>query len=669
MTAPSREELELYVMGEHDDPAAIEAAIANDKDALAFVASDADFEVLLLDAGEAAFCPGCGELARAKRCDACGAALRPGGYTVERVLVGNEHGRMYVARDRDGRWVALKELAFVQSPKLSAIEAFEREAKFLRALEHPAIPRFVASFEEDTGVHVRYYLAQELVTGEPLDARLGNHWFTEKEIVDIARQVLRVLVYLQGLSPMVIHRDIKPANLLARADGSIAVVDFGAAHIKGETEGSSAVGTFGYMPIEQLAGIVDATTDPYALGASLIHLLSRREPWRILQGNALEHVNISQALAGFLGKLVAQEPRDRFPNAVVALEALERVAKGELAEPAPARTPRRSGRSWRTLEFAAAALVIAGVSAGGYALLSATREEARTPAPQAPLALRPQTEPNTGAASPMTAVRAATCPEGTVRVPGGTFQMGSPAGLGEADEHPQHAVTLSPYCIDKTEVTVKAYEACISAKGCTVPLTVNGAGTTEWNLYCNRRDLPDRPINCVDWNQAATYCAWAGKRLPTEAEWEYAARGSDDRVYPWGNEAPNAKLLNACGSECLDLGKRDPELQEFEKIHQPMYHDDDGWETTARVGSFPGGASPFGVLDMAGNVWEWTADWYGTYSDTAATNPQGPSIGTHRVSRGGGWISNRPDGQVRAAARTQDEPSNRRVRLGFRCAR
>jgi hypothetical protein len=378
MTTPSRDELELYVMGEHEDPAAIEAALAGDEAARAFVASEARLETLLRDAAAAAaFCPGCNDLVQGARCDACGAALRPGGYTVLRVLVGNAHGRMYIARDTDGRQVALKELAFVQSPTLSAIAAFEREAKLLRALEHPAIPRFVASFEEGAGVHARYYLAQELVTGESLEARLADHWFTEAEIVDIARQVLGVLVYLQGLSPMVIHRDIKPANLLARADGAIAVVDFGAAHIQGATAGSTSIGTFGYMPIEQLAGIVDATTDPYALGASLLHLLTRREPWRILQGASLPEVNVSPAHRAFLGTLIAREPRDRFANAAAALEALERAAKGErvvVEAPAPTKARKRGeGGGWRPLVLAAAALALVGVGAAGFTILQRLR--------------------------------------------------------------------------------------------------------------------------------------------------------------------------------------------------------------------------------------------------------------------------------------------------------
>jgi len=359
MTTFTRDELALYVMGEHDDPDAVEEALATDEALREIVADEARLET-----------------STAARCDSCGAASAPGGYVVERVLVASAHGRMYVARDADGRQVALKELAFVHSPTLDVIAAFEREAKFLRALDHPAIPRFVASFEEGTGVHVRYYLAQELVTGVQLDARLADHWCREPEIIAIASQVLEVLVYLQSLSPMVIHRDIKPANLLYRADGSIAVVDFGAAHVQGTTAGSSSLGTFGYMPIEQLAGIVDATTDPYALGASLLHLLTRREPWRILQDAQLDELNVSRGLRAFLGKLVAPEPRHRFANAAAALDALERLKKGPRTMDVVERI------AWkRPLAIAAASLALIAGGIGGVAMLRSD-----DPAPQsAPL--------------------------------------------------------------------------------------------------------------------------------------------------------------------------------------------------------------------------------------------------------------------------------------------
>ncbi len=365
----TRDDVELYVMGQYDgDVAALEAAIAADPALAAIAAEEARLELALRAVGAAAtFCPACDDLVRDERCNSCGAAIKPGGYTVERVLVANAHGRMYVARDADGRRVALKELAFVHAPSPDALAAFERETTLLRALEHPRIPRFLASFEEGHGVHLRYYLAQELVEGAPLD-RLDDHWYTEAEVTALARQVLEILVYLQSLSPMVVHRDIKPANLLRRADGAIALVDFGAAHVQGTTAGSTTIGTFGYMPIEQLAGIVDATTDGYALGMTLMHLLTRQEPWRLTQSRTT--LNVSAPLRGFLDKLVAAEPRDRFASAKDALAALDQPVAIVAVKPA-----RTSRVGWLALAATAGALA----TAGGFGLYRLATSHADLP--------------------------------------------------------------------------------------------------------------------------------------------------------------------------------------------------------------------------------------------------------------------------------------------------
>jgi formylglycine-generating enzyme required for sulfatase activity len=250
-----------------------------------------------------------------------------------------------------------------------------------------------------------------------------------------------------------------------------------------------------------------------------------------------------------------------------------------------------------------------------------------------------------------------------VHVPGGTFSMGSLTFfVGDEDEHPQHQVTLSGYCIDKTEVTVAAYTQCVVSGKCKAAQEPAKEG---FDSLCNgtRADRQNHPINCVDWNQAVAYCAWVKKRLPSEAEWEYAARGGEGRTYPWGNEAPSAKRLNNCGGECRALGKR-LGLGNW----SVMYKDNDGWGATAPVGSFESGATPLGVLDMDGNVWEWTADWYGAYTAGASANPHGPKHGTYRVIRGGGWFH--IDGTwPRGAYRGRDEPAIRHAAQGFRCAR
>jgi formylglycine-generating enzyme required for sulfatase activity len=183
---------------------------------------------------------------------------------------------------------------------------------------------------------------------------------------------------------------------------------------------------------------------------------------------------------------------------------------------------------------------------------------------------------------------------GMARIPGGTFMMGSDGG--NSTEKPVHPVAVAAFSMDVTEVTVAAYGACVTAGKCSEPGTGDDC---NWG----KNDRQDHPINCVDWNQATAYCAYAGKRLPTEEEWEYAARGTDGRTYPWGNEAPRNEL---CWKRWASK------------------------EGTCVVGSHPSGASPFGLQDMAGNVGEWTSSNYCSY-------PINKCIDTARVSRGGNW--------------------------------
>jgi formylglycine-generating enzyme required for sulfatase activity len=260
-----------------------------------------------------------------------------------------------------------------------------------------------------------------------------------------------------------------------------------------------------------------------------------------------------------------------------------------------------------------------------------------------------------------------------VHIPGGTFLMGSPEDEGDTDEHPQHQVTLSAYCIDRDEVTVKAYSVCVAAKHCKPPahtesIDSSAAAVEQQSPFCNRDDRLDHPMNCVNWYEAHDYCAQKACpsghcRLPTEAEWEYAARGSEGRKYPWGKSEPTEKLLNACGTECVKMMRR------FNKEAKSMYIANDGWKTTAPVGTFRDSAQ-FGVHDMAGNVWEWILDWYDRYKDRTVVNPRGPTTATEkeeRVVRGGGWDAENAL-RVRGANRDSLAPRRRKSTLGFRCA-
>lgn len=220
-----------------------------------------------------------------------------------------------------------------------------------------------------------------------------------------------------------------------------------------------------------------------------------------------------------------------------------------------------------------------------------------------------------------------------VFVPAGKFTRGS--NLGE-DEQPVRQIYLHAFYIDKYEVTVGQYARYLEATDMEEP--------PDWNVM-NQPQHQRRPVVNVSWEDAVNYCKWAGKRLPTEAEWEKAARGTDGRIYPWGNEAPTRLHANYGRKEWDD--------------HFAL----------APVGSFEAGKSPYGAYDMAGNAWEWVFDWYGHdfYKTGPDKNPIGPDKGTEKVVRGGSWLY--VADFLRAAHRFNAHPSNRHFGYGFRCAK
>jgi sulfatase modifying factor 1 len=218
-----------------------------------------------------------------------------------------------------------------------------------------------------------------------------------------------------------------------------------------------------------------------------------------------------------------------------------------------------------------------------------------------------------------------------VLVPAGEFTMG---GQDVADEQPVHRVHLDAFYMDTFEVTVTRYGKFRA--------TTKRSPPRHWDEINLARDGA-RPIIGVSWQSADAYCRWAGKRLPTEAEWEKAARGADARPYPWGNGEPTNQHGNFGRSWT-------------------------GYETLDPVGSHPLGESPYGIEDLAGNVWEWVADWYyrDYYRSSPPRNPPGPAEGEEKVFRGGGW--NHEALLARSSLRNRDEPDTQINSIGFRCA-
>jgi formylglycine-generating enzyme required for sulfatase activity len=242
-----------------------------------------------------------------------------------------------------------------------------------------------------------------------------------------------------------------------------------------------------------------------------------------------------------------------------------------------------------------------------------------------------------------------------IYVPEGDFLMGN--NYGDSDEKPEHKVFISAFWFDKTEVTNAMYIKYTETTGYRTEAEKQGYSiiyfNNSWSMVngaswlhpvgseSNLSGKDDHPVVHVTWNDSLAYCMWVGRRLPTEAEWEKAARGTDGRLYPWGNDMPSGNFLNFNGL----IGD------------------------TKIVGSYSKGASPYGAVDLAGNVWEWVADWYDPdyYDLSTSQNPSGPTYGSFRVFRGGSFHY---DGiHARSTYRGKIEPEHRDFNLGFRCAK
>jgi formylglycine-generating enzyme required for sulfatase activity len=517
------------------------------------------------------------------------------------------------------------------------------------------------------------------------------------------------------------HRDVKPANIFVlgdpRRDYTVKILDFGIAKVVQDiqrqagafqqTQGVVSSFTPAYGAPEQFSRTHGATgpwTDVFALALIFTELMTHEPP---LRGDYLTQLafcsmdpkrrptprayglEISDALEAALCRALAVAPDERFRSTGEFWDAL-RVAlamepsrafnvtapfgaphhptnrtmptPGPSLVPVPPPGAKSTGALFAGL--GAGGAVVAGLLAAGVYVFVVRGRNGTPPIASA------SASASASAVLPILPPPK-TCPAGMVTISGGKFFMGSDDKKDHESERPAHQITLAPYCIDTTEVTVAQYKQCSDKGECKrAPRDNDWPGITarERKIYdplCNIRDPETRgehPINCVDWELASAFCKASGRRLPTEAEWEFATRGSDGRRYPWGDEPPTTgNRLNACGKECLAWGKKNNEDV------SAMYSADDGWAATAPVGSFPNGASPFGLQDVVGNVWEWASDWYAPYGPGALVDPQGGS-GTERVLRGGAWNGGDP-GWVRPTYRFKSQPSLRSHGVGFRCAK
>lgn len=570
-------------------------------------------------------CPICGEnnLNTATVCRSCGPALiapstvshaipagtklQGGAFSIGRVLGQGGFGITYLGGDaRLNRPVAIKEFflqgcarqhisvhptdAITLADYESAREGFLEEARRLAQFQHPFICQVFHSFQENNTA----YMVMEYLRGTTLQDEVNRQGtLSESEAVTIINKIGEALEIVHRAN--LLHRDIKPDNIMLVEGGRPVLVDFGAARefAAGKTKRMTATLTPGYAPMEQYGrhARFGAYTDIYALGATLYHLLTGIAPIEApdrMMGVELDpprKVNSNVSQSVSDAVLWAMEVKvDQRPQAV--RDFLSALAgKPSTVTPVPT-VPKPTPKP--------------------------------TPAPIPP---HPTSRINPKDGAEM------------VFVPAGEFNMGD--NKASESGRPPNMVYLDGYYIYKTPVTVAQYKKFCAEAGHSMPRPSRG-----WS--------DDHPIVYVSWNDASAYAKWAGVRLPNDAEWEKAARGTDGRKYPWGNNFDTSHLW--CSKDTFG----------------------DAGSTTA-VGMFPSGASPYGALDMAGNVWQWCADWYlEKVREEYKKNPPSryPPVSLYSqqgVLRGGSWDIYDPD-NFRSTHRLKSPNELQNDRVGFRCA-
>ena len=515
------------------------------------------------------------------------------------------------------------------------LKRFQIEAKKMAQLTHPNIIR-VLDYGEFEGTP---YLVMPYIPGGTLKA-FSKLPLPVSQAAGLLLPVAEALSYAH--SKGLVHRDIKPSNILITESGKPMLSDFGVAKVLESDETldltttGMGVGTPEYMAPEQAEGKpIDARADIYSLGIVLYELLTGRKPFTAdtpmavivkqmhdpLPDPSVFVAGIPLEVQALLFKVLAKKPEDRCSEMSEFTLALKKLAESQSFTPSASSDKHKKQFPLRWVGIAGGLLILA-LLAG----LFLRRTDLSLLNPAAP------TVENE------TARIRETDNSLELLIPSGEFEMGS--NDGDTDEKPLHKVYLDAYWIDKTEVTNAQYQLCLDTGACTSPKT-NESYSRE--NYFDSEAYADYPVIHMEWYQARDYCRWAGGRLPSEAEWEKAAKGEDGHIYPWGNSNPGDSLLN--------------------------YNNNKG--DTTPVGSYPAGASPYGVLDMAGNVLEWVEDWYREdyySSKNDWINPQGPSYveWEYRLLRGGSWSLNYAF--ARSSDRVMFNPSLF-DNIGFRCAR
>ena len=559
-----------------------------------------------------------------------------------------------------------------------------REAAILRKLIHPNI---VALYNyEIEAKRVAYVM--EYMDGGDLKSSLTLGQNMEPALaLTIMVEICNAVAYAHEKS--IIHRDIKPSNILLKKTGEIKVGDFGVAKMfDQESSHQTSVGTPYYMAPEQFSGKYDYSVDVYALGCVLYHMLCGEPPFvgtiaEVLRQHSENKPNfpdyLPQKLTGLLDQCLSKKAVDRPHNAGVLLRKIEGISS-ELDSTVSIEqwVSETTSKSQSTTDTKNISPLYQEFQLGDSLDLPTTqsipslkngkeKKSSRKRSPRIMVLLV-----SLIAAAITLSIAMIFLPtylafkklEGNVKedigtmvtIPNGIFTMGGcPSGhpACREDQLPEHKVHISSFYIHKYEVTVAQFKKCVESGHCITDGFGNYHADDNRLKNCNfdRADRGYHPMNCMDWIAARRYCEWIGGRLPTEAEWEYAAKGGKgERIYPWGDEKPSC---------------------EYAVINKP-------WMTivnkngclmgsTWPVGSKINGVNEFGLYDMAGNVWEFVSDWYSenSYSAITVKNPKGPDNGIYRVARGAAFDSKAE--MTTTFYRNKYREDQHDPVLGFRC--
>ena len=624
-----------------------------------------------------------------------------GRYQILELLGEGGMATVYKAYDtRLEREVAIKVIrreAFPPDDMDMLLKRFEREAKSLGRLSHPNIVG-VIDYGEYEGSP---YLVMVYLPGGTLKERLGKPmpW---RDAVQMVIPIAQALEYVHDRN--IINRDVKPSNVLMTEKGQPMLTDFGLVKLFGDkeketthlTSSGTGLGTPDYMAPEQWTGEATAQSDLYSLGVVLYEMITGHRPYTadtpagVLLKQATESLplpkkyipDLPQNVESVLLRVLAKEPIHRYPDMRTFISELQNLLAGREVSAANIKTeqlrehmtgkvekirstappldpqPARQKKAFPTLFAVIGALGAVGVlvAFGAYWLINnnpAMFAAAATPTQQVLLSSTATDIPPTGTieGSSTSAPTEAPLPTETSipveikdnrnvpmrLIPAGEFTMGSD-DTGDIGSRPAQVIYLDAFYIDKYEVTNEMYDACVYAVECRKPQRL---GTATRDTYYANPVFANYPVIYLDWKMAKTYCEWRGARLPTEAEWEKAARGTDERIYPWGDDKPDCSFANIPG--CVG--------------------------DTTPVDQHDKGQSIYGVFGMSGNVWEWTSSLFKNYPYDPKDGREDPDSLSERIARGGSWNAfGGNEGNARVDTRLKLDIGYYGAYVGVRCA-